>query len=65
MLWAYQRVFFGKLNEKYKDLSDMSFVELASVLPLLAIVIYLGILPNSLISYFETSLNYLSAILLP
>jgi NADH-quinone oxidoreductase subunit M len=65
MLWAYQRVFFGKLNEKYKDLSDMNLVELASVLPLLAIVVYLGILPNSLIAYFETSLNYLSTILLP
>ncbi|MCP4749891.1 MAG: NADH-quinone oxidoreductase subunit M [Proteobacteria bacterium] len=64
MLWAYQRVFFGKLNQKYKDLTDMNFVELASVVPLICIVIYLGILPNGLISYFETSMNYLSTVLI-
>lgn len=63
MLWAYQRVFFGKLNEKYKDLTDMNVVELASVVPLILIVIFLGILPNTIISYFEVSLNYLSEIL--
>jgi len=64
MLWAYQRVFFGKINEKYKDLTDMNVVELASVVPLICIVIFLGIMPNAIISYFETSLNYLSSILM-
>jgi len=64
MLWAYQRVFFGKLNEKYKDLPDMNFVELASVVPLIVIVIFLGIVPSTIISYFQTSLNYLSQVLL-
>jgi NADH-quinone oxidoreductase subunit M len=64
MLWAYQRVFFGKLNTKYKELTDMKFVELASVVPLMLIVIFLGIMPNAIISYFETSLNYLSRILI-
>ncbi len=63
MLWAYQRVFFGKLNEKYKDLTDMNTVELASVVPLMLIVIFLGIFPNTIIRYFEASLNYLSEIL--
>lgn len=64
MLWAYQRVFFGKLNEKYKDLTDMNAVELASVVPLICIVIFLGIMPNAIISYFRVSLNYLSSILM-
>lgn len=64
MLWAYQRVFFGKLNSKYRDLPDMNVVELASVVPLICIVIFLGILPSTIISYFETSLNYLSRILI-
>ena len=64
MLWAYQRVFFGKLNPKYRDLPDMNVVELASVVPLICIVIFLGILPSTIISYFETSLNYLSRILI-
>ncbi len=64
MLWAYQRVFFGKVNEKYTELTDMNAVELASVVPLICIVIFLGILPNTIISYFETSLNYLSQVLI-
>lgn len=64
MLWAYQRVFFGQLNPKYKALPDMNFVELASVVPLVIIVFYLGILPDRLIGYFETSLNFLSSILM-
>jgi NADH-quinone oxidoreductase subunit M len=64
MLWAYQRVFFGPLNPKYKNLTDMNFVELASVVPLIIIVFYLGILPDRLIGFFEVSLNYLSTILI-
>jgi len=64
MLWAYQRVFFGPLNPKYKNLTDMNFVELASVVPLIIIVFYLGILPDRLIGFFEVSLNYLSIILI-
>nr|MBC8379805.1 NADH-quinone oxidoreductase subunit M [Planctomycetota bacterium] len=64
MLWAYQRVFFGKLNPKYAGLTDMNFVELASVVPLVIIVFYLGILPDRLIGFFEVSLNYLSSILI-
>jgi len=64
MLWAYQRVFFGKVNEKYQEMADMNFVELASILPLLVIVVYLGIFPNHLIVFFEASMNHVSGLLL-
>lgn len=63
MLWAYQRIFFGKLNPKYEALEEINLVEICSIVPLLAIVIYLGILPNRLIVYFESSLNYVSQVL--
>ena len=64
MLWAYQRVFFGKLNEDYKNLKEINFVELCSVVPLILISLYLGVFPNSIIVYFESSLNYLSQLLI-
>lgn len=63
MLWAYQRIFFGKLNEDYKDLKEINFVELCSVVPLIIISVFLGIFPNTIIVYFETSLNYLSKLI--
>ncbi|OGH05102.1 MAG: oxidoreductase [Candidatus Lambdaproteobacteria bacterium RIFOXYD1_FULL_56_27] len=64
MLWAYQRVFFGPLNEKYKDMVDLNRVEVFSLVPLLVIVVYLGIFPNNLIVFFETSMNHISELLL-
>ena len=64
MLWAYQRIFFGKLNEEYRDLKEINFVELCSVVPLILITLYLGVFPNTIIVYFESSLNYLSNILI-
>ena len=65
MLWSYQRVFFGPLNEKYKDLSDVNIIEVFSLAPLLVIIVYLGIFPNAVIQYFEVSLNHISRLLLP
>ena len=63
MLWAYQRVFFGKINEEYANLEEINAVELTSLVPLGIIVIVLGIFPTLLIEYFEVSMNYLSSIL--
>lgn len=64
MLWSYQRVFFGKLNEKYADMPDVNRVEVISLLPLLVIVVYLGIFPNNLIVFFEASMNHISELLI-
>ncbi|MDH5559594.1 MAG: NADH-quinone oxidoreductase subunit M [Deltaproteobacteria bacterium] len=62
MLYAYQRIFFGPVNEKYKDLLEINRVELFSVVPLVIIVVFLGIFPNTLIEFFEVSLNHYSSI---
>ena len=64
MLWSYQRVFFGKVNEKYADFKDVNVIEVASLVPLLVIVVYLGIFPNNLIVFFEQSMNHISELLL-
>ena len=59
MLWTLQRVFLGKLNPKYTDLSEIDGRELAMLIPLAAIVIYLGIYPSTLLDLMEVSLNNL------
>jgi len=65
MLWAYQRVFFGPVNEKYKEMTDVNLVEVLSLAPLVVLIVYLGIFPNNLIGYFEVSMNHISRLLLP
>jgi len=44
-LWAFQRIFFGKLNEKYTDLPEINRLELFTVVPLLVITLFFGIYP--------------------
>tara|TARA_B100000686_G_scaffold23482_1_gene21929 strand:- start:670 stop:2211 length:1542 start_codon:yes stop_codon:yes gene_type:complete len=44
-LWAFQRIFFGKLNKKYNGLPEISRLELFTVVPLLVITIFFGIYP--------------------
>lgn len=41
-LWAFQRVFFGKLNEKYTKLPEINNRELFTVIPLLLITLFFG-----------------------
>jgi NADH-quinone oxidoreductase subunit M len=61
VLWMLQRVFLGPLNEKYKDLPDISARELVTVLPIAALVILLGVYPSPLIDLVKTSLLNLIA----
>jgi NADH-quinone oxidoreductase subunit M len=63
VLWMLQRVFLGPLNEKYDKLPDISFRELASVLPVAVIVVFLGVYPAPLINMIKTSLLNLIALI--
>ena len=45
MLWTYQRVFMGPVNEKYADYKDMNKIEIASLFPLAVVVLVLGVFP--------------------
>lgn len=52
MLWLYQRVFFGKLeNEKNKTLSDLSLREWAYLAPLIALCIWIGVYPKPVLEF--------------
>jgi len=56
-LWAFQRIFFGELNEKYKDMSDINNLELFTVVPLLIITIFFGIYPAPYLDLISASLD--------
>ena len=63
MLWMYQRVFFGKLdNEKNRDLPDLSFREVAVLLPIVVFMFWLGVRPGLILDKVEASV---AAVLAP
>ncbi len=63
MLWTLQRVFLGTLPDKWKDLTDMNGREMAMLVPLAIIVIFLGIYPSPVLDLMNTSLNHLADLL--
>ncbi len=62
MLWTLQRVFLGQLPEKWKNLTDMDGREMVMLVPLAAIIIFLGIYPSPVLDLMTTSLNHLAAL---
>jgi len=56
-LWAFQRIFFGKLNEKYTELPEINRLELFTVVPLLIITIFFGIYPAPYLDMISSTLN--------
>ena len=56
-LWAFQRVFFGKLNEKYTDLPEINRLELFTVIPLLVITLFFGIYPAPYIDLIASTMD--------
>ncbi len=63
MLWVLQRVFLGTLPEKWKNLTDMNGREMAMLVPLAVIVIFLGIYPSPVLDLMNSSMNYLAELL--
>lgn len=63
MLWTLQRVFLGPLPDKWKELTDMDGREMVMLVPLAAIIIFLGIYPSPVLDLMNTSLNHLAELL--
>jgi NADH-quinone oxidoreductase subunit M len=57
MLWTLQRVYLGSLNEKWKELTDLSTREYFMLVPLTLIVIFLGVYPNPMLNIMNASVN--------
>jgi len=75
MLWALQKVFFGKLNPKwegpwdptgkeYKH-NDMNWREVVALAPLGVIILVVGIQPHLVLGMMTTSVNHLIALIEP
>jgi len=64
LLWTYQRIYLGPLNEKYKSLPDMDLREIGMLVPLAVIVIILGWYPQAILSLLNTSLVHLNQVVL-
>jgi NADH-quinone oxidoreductase subunit M len=50
LLWTLQRMFLGKPNEKYLTLPEINMRELCTLVPLGAIVIFLGVYPTPILA---------------
>ncbi len=58
MLWLYQRMFFGEIeNEKNKLLPDLSGREWAYMLPLVIMSLWIGVYPAPFLKYIERPVN--------
>ena len=58
MLWMYQRVIFGEVtNPKNKQLVDLDFREKLILLPLVALIFWMGIYSDSFLRKMDTSVN--------
>jgi NADH-quinone oxidoreductase subunit M len=56
-LWAFQRIFFGKLNEEYKDMVEINSLELFTVIPLAIITLFFGIYPRPYLDLIRATMD--------
>lgn len=58
LLWMIQRVFFGRItNEKNRKLADLSWREIGLMVPLLALMVYMGVYPRPFLETSEASVK--------
>jgi NADH-quinone oxidoreductase subunit M len=58
-LWTIQRMFLGKLNEKYKELPDLFWRERFTLYPLAAITVIMGFYPHVILDLVQGGLGNL------
>src|SRR6266446_2519041 len=64
LLWCFQRIYLGPLNEKYQTLTDLSLREAFTLVPLAIIVLILGVYPHAILTLLNTSLVHLNQVVL-
>jgi len=57
MLWLYQRVFFMETNPKLEGLKDLNARELITLLPMVALIFWIGVYPNALLGFMHASVS--------
>jgi NADH-quinone oxidoreductase subunit M len=64
MLWTYQRIYLGPVNDRYVGFPDLSARELFTLVPLAVIVLILGVYPHAILGLLNTSLTHLNQVVL-
>jgi NADH-quinone oxidoreductase subunit M len=59
LLWAYQRVFHGEPTEENKRFPDLSTAERMVLVPLIALIVFLGVYPKPVLDRIEPSVKAL------
>ncbi|HCC69127.1 MAG TPA: NADH-quinone oxidoreductase subunit M [Nitrospiraceae bacterium] len=59
MLWLYQRVFFMETSPKMQGHRDIELREILTLLPLIILVLWIGIYPNTFLSFMDASVQNL------
>ncbi|MGA8026355.1 MAG: NADH-quinone oxidoreductase subunit M [Bryobacteraceae bacterium] len=59
MLWMYQRTFWGKTSDRTSSMSDLKFREWAPVLPLIALMVWLGSYTQSFMPPITSATSHL------
>ena len=58
MLWLYQRVMFGPLDqEENRVLSDLNWREMVTFVPLIILAFWIGLYPNTFLDYLHDPVN--------
>jgi NADH-quinone oxidoreductase subunit M len=58
MLWMFQRVMFGKLdNPKNQTLTDLSLREIVVLVPIVVFIIWIGVYPKPFLNRMEKSVS--------
>ncbi len=59
MLWLYQRVFFMEVNPKLQGFKDIDMREILTLVPLVILVFWIGVYPNTFLSFMDVSVQNL------
>ena len=59
LLWAYQRVFHGPAEGENAEMADLSAGEWATMVPLLALIVFMGIYPKPVLERMEPAVDAL------
>jgi NADH-quinone oxidoreductase subunit M len=59
LLWAYQRVFHGEVDEDNEGFSELSWREGAVMAPLLGLIVFLGVYPKPVLERMEPAVDAL------
>ncbi len=59
MLWLYQRIFFNPVNDRWQTIKQLDCREIATLVPMVILIFWIGLYPESLLSYMHASVSYL------